>query len=210
MGLLGPIGPDVLQITGRRKNGYPRPGTTFRRPGSNFRRRRPSNRKPAEGSKGSSAVRQEVVVGPQPTSTPSITTEEWGVPDLSDSLFSNCKSFIDEFNLRLHSLFLTINFLNWRHASHFQPLPAVFMCTICFPLSIQLSFIPAKCKQVMLTMKHKTDICRRLNIDSFEDIQRRMLLFTYDTQTQILENRTTLSKMWLRETTQQPRTQPRT
>lgn len=115
MTLLGPLGPEMAQISGRRKDGYPEPGHTFRRPGSNFRRRnpsqqrprrrknnenrrnRPSNKKQTEDSKGTSTVRQEAEPVVKTESTPAVTSAEWAVPDLSDTLFNHCKSVYDKY-----------------------------------------------------------------------------------------------------------------
>lgn len=110
MTLLGPLGPEMSHFSGRRKGGYPRPGYTFRRPGSNFRRQdhsqhRPpkrknnegrrqqsSNKKIIEDSQGTSLVQQEAKPLVDVEATRAVDSDEWGVPDLSDSLFSHCKS----------------------------------------------------------------------------------------------------------------------
>ncbi|KAG0721191.1 Serine protease 55 [Chionoecetes opilio] len=86
----------MLQITGRRKYGYPRPGHgfrrpthAFRRPESNNRRRRPRpNRNTEEDSrKGSGGQRDGLSA--QPTAAPAVSTLEWGVPDLTNTLFGS-------------------------------------------------------------------------------------------------------------------------
>lgn len=113
MTLLGPLGPEMTEFSGRRKGGYPRPGHTFRRPGSNFRRQdqsqqRPlrrknnesrrnqnSSKKQTEASQGTSVVRQEAQPFVEAEGTRAINSTEWGVPELTDTLFSHCKSLND-------------------------------------------------------------------------------------------------------------------
>lgn len=123
MTLLGPFGPDMTQFSGRRRDGYPRPGHMFRRPGSNFRRQDPSqgrpfrrkngesrrnqssNKKQEEDLKESSAVRQEAETFVEDTGTRAVETVEWGVPDLSDSLFNQCKSVCDSIKIKyIHNI----------------------------------------------------------------------------------------------------------
>ncbi|XP_045136457.1 serine proteinase stubble-like isoform X2 [Portunus trituberculatus] len=95
----------IWEPTGRRN--YPRPGETFQRPSSTYRggrpnrrtsnRRRPNrksssnrstiNKRQETDSKQTSAVQQETTVVPKPRFTGVIKSTEWGVPDLTDTLF---------------------------------------------------------------------------------------------------------------------------
>ncbi|XP_042219054.1 serine proteinase stubble-like isoform X2 [Homarus americanus] len=87
LGITGPLGPDRVTFTGRRKSGSRRPVNTRRRTEIVTQRSRVSNKSPVEVQQGDVEMRQGVVASSVPTFTGIVNTRSWGGPDLSDTLF---------------------------------------------------------------------------------------------------------------------------
>lgn len=82
------MGPDIVSPSARRKGGNQRRGSTTRKSGSSNRRRGSMKERVEE-----IRVRQGTVFGSVASSAP-VISDDWGVPNLSDTLFAHCKFYL--------------------------------------------------------------------------------------------------------------------